>query len=988
MVKDSRYPHANASHFPEKAKNYMLILEDKSELPRNILQLNKLPTWNPLAKAIVYYEITPEGDAEETAILFINELRKHKLFKSIIFIYSPRDDEIVTFSWTPYSDTNCAGECDSVYVLDKCKDDVIYEVEPQREILPADLKGCPLTTYAVVSEPYVMPPTRKAGNKMFNDSYEFETGSEINLVKIISQFTNTSLIMRMSEEEENWGKIYSNGTATGAYGVLKNDSVDLVIGNIEVTKTIRKWFHPTISYTQDEMTWCVPKAGKASTWNNLIIIFQWTTWLATFGSLIVMGLVFHYLYYRENRGVTKWPTNSILMTLSMLLGWGALFTPKSSTFRILIFTWLCFSINISISYESFLRIFLMHPRFERQISSESDLIQSRIPLGGREIYRSYFETNNASAFYLYRKYKSTTFSEGIRRAALDRNFAVVSSRRQAEYIDQKLGKGAGLTYCFPESHNLYKYGVVLLARKWYPMLERFKYIIRAVSENGLIDKWNKELFIHTKSADSTQTIVPLSVQHLSGAFILIGILYTLGIVIFIIEVLTLLKLCYRTYKDKRTREITAYLRRLPQGNAAYHTAMPPTTGQCRLPQGNAAYHRAMPPTTGQCRLPQGNAAYHRLRSRVAQAIFVECVALITGTVITATGINATEITATGINATEITATGINATEITATGINATEITATGINATEITATGINATEITATGINATGINATEITATGINATEITATGINATEITATGINATEITATGINATENTATGINATEITATGINATEITATCINATEITATGINATEITATGINATEITATGINATEITATGINATGINATEITATGINATEITATGINATEITATGINATEITATGINATEITATGINATEITATGINATEITATGINATEFTATGINATEITKTGITASGTLLRAHLSGLCGRYLSYISTCRQSSCLQPTCLPEPYLPALHPVYLQHTYLPLTYRSFQESKVHMGTTGSHFVKDEL
>nr|AST36366.1 putative ionotropic receptor IR87a [Cydia fagiglandana] len=405
-------------------------------------------------------------------------------------------------------------------------------------MFPLNMKKCPLVTQAIISEPYVMPPVRQLTNTPYPDAYEFQKGGEINLVKLISEFTNMSLIVRISDVPENWGLIYPNGTATGAYGILRNDSVDLVIGDIEVTRTIRKWFYPTVSYTQDEMTWCVPKSAQASTWDNLVIIFQWTTWVATLLSIVTMGMIFHYIYYRENdRKVTKLPTNSLLFTFSMILGWGASFKPKSATFRILIFTWLFFGMIMSISYESFLRTFLMHPRYEKQISSETDLIQSGIPLGGRAIYRSYFETNNASSFYLYRKYISTSFSEGIKRAALERNFAVVTSRRQAEYQDQKLGKGEQLLYCFKEGNNLYKYGVVLLARRWFPMLERFNNIIRSVSENGLIEKWNQELFIHTVGVDGTSKVVPLGIRHLLGAFIFIGIMYAASIIVFVVELL-------------------------------------------------------------------------------------------------------------------------------------------------------------------------------------------------------------------------------------------------------------------------------------------------------------------------------------------------------------------------------------------------------------------------------------------------------------------
>lgn len=531
MVKDSFYRHANASHFPEKAKNYMLILTEKSELKRNILQLNKLPTWNPLAKAIVFYGLQNNETGPQIAMDFINELRTYKLFKTIVLIYDA-SQEVIAYTWMPYSDTNCGGSCDSVYILDKCKENQLTEIETQKEMFPGNLLGCPLMVYAVLAEPYVMPPLQKINDETYNDLYLFNRGGEVNLVKIISQFTNMSLKMRLSKKAENWGEVNTDGSASGAMEILRNDSVDLVIGNIEVTRLIRKWFDPSVSYTQDEMTWCIRKAGQASTYDNLVIIFQWSTWVATLVTLIVMGLVFHYFYYKENKTkVTKWPTNSLLMTLSMLLGWGAQFEPKSAAFRTLLFAWLYFSILMSISYEALLRTFLMYPRFEKQITSESDLIQSGVPFGGREVYKSYFETNNASSYYLYRNYNSTTFAEGIRRAALD-NFAVVSSRRQAAYLDQKLGKGAPLIFCFPESNNLYKYGVVLLARKWFPMLEKFNIIIRSVSENGLIEKWIAEEFIHRTAADAASEVVPLGYQHLLGAFMFIGFMYAVSVLVF------------------------------------------------------------------------------------------------------------------------------------------------------------------------------------------------------------------------------------------------------------------------------------------------------------------------------------------------------------------------------------------------------------------------------------------------------------------------
>lgn len=67
------------------------------------------------------------------------------------------------------------------------------------------------------------------------------------------------------------------------------------------------------------------------------------------------------------------------------------------------------------------------------------------------------------------------------------------------------------------------------------MLERFNNMIRQVSENGLIDKWNRELFIHDGSVESSGNIEPLKIQHLLGVFMFIGIMYAFSFLVLLGE---------------------------------------------------------------------------------------------------------------------------------------------------------------------------------------------------------------------------------------------------------------------------------------------------------------------------------------------------------------------------------------------------------------------------------------------------------------------
>lgn len=56
MVKDALKKHGNASHVTERAKNYMLLLENGPEEIAPTLEMwKRLPTWNPLATTLIFF---------------------------------------------------------------------------------------------------------------------------------------------------------------------------------------------------------------------------------------------------------------------------------------------------------------------------------------------------------------------------------------------------------------------------------------------------------------------------------------------------------------------------------------------------------------------------------------------------------------------------------------------------------------------------------------------------------------------------------------------------------------------------------------------------------------------------------------------------------------------------------------------------------------------------------------------------------------------
>lgn len=553
MTKDSKFRHRNASHFPEKAKNYLMILEHMIELDANIQQLNKLPTWNPHAKAIVYIQFREEFDKDDLVKSIINEFRKHKLLRSIVFVDFPETKEVKAYTWEPYSVTNCANTCEEVKLLDICKDNFIEQISEMIDIeeIP-NLSLCPLNVFTVVSEPYVMPPTRKKTTSSYSDEYEFDLGIEINLLKMIADTSNMTLVIRFTNTTEDLGEIYPNKTVTGIFQLLNSGEVDSIIGNIETNEVMRKVFDSSCSYMQDDIAWCVPKAGNSLTWSNLVTIFTTSTWVTTLAAILVVASIFHWFKYKENSRETKWPTESILMTIGMVLGWGVLFKPKSTAFRLLLFSWLLFSLNINTTYQSFLRSFLIHPKSSKQISTVDEIMLTDFSVKGKDDILKHFNEENVkglNAFVLKRFKICEKFEECINEVRSNKNIIVAGSRMQAKYQDLQIGKGSAMVFCLDDTETIYKYGVVILFRKWYPFLLRFNRIIRSVTENGLIWKWNNEVNTHPPVSEQND-MVPLGMKHVMGAFIFLSIGYCSCFVVCSLELLV-----YFLNKPKKKRRV-------------------------------------------------------------------------------------------------------------------------------------------------------------------------------------------------------------------------------------------------------------------------------------------------------------------------------------------------------------------------------------------------------------------------------------------------
>lgn len=98
-------------------------------------------------------------------------------------------------------------------------------------------------------------------------------------------------------------------------------------------------------------------------------------------------------------------------------------------------------------------------------------------------------------------------------------------------------------FCFAKMNNVYSYAVAMMTQKNFHLLGRMNSIIRRVMEFGLIQKWEKDsdvmqqlkLKIGSDDSDEDEGLVVLTVGHIAGAMILMGVGYFLALLTFIAE---------------------------------------------------------------------------------------------------------------------------------------------------------------------------------------------------------------------------------------------------------------------------------------------------------------------------------------------------------------------------------------------------------------------------------------------------------------------
>lgn len=370
-------------------------------------------------------------------------------------------------------------------------------------------------------------------------------GVDGTLLKTIALALNFTIRPIIPNNNQRWGTLNQNGTATGAMGLLLNGTVNLTLGFFGNNYLRQQYLTGTQSHYQTSLILCVTPGSAHGSFEKLLLPFQFNLWawfaaMLTIAIFVIVLLQFlpkyvqHFIWGRMNRtpGLNLFQTTignpanpapsrnfaRFLLTIWML----ATFVLRSAYQQIMFYNF-HHSQNHSIvrDWDEFIaskyRIFVIPP--ERYLLDNlHDHIQRQITI---------IPTEQANATLQAIRYG---FLRGAR----------ISYPESLYYQNlQVLNNGGPFYRQFGK--RLYSYTLSVFFRKNSPLVDPFNGQIQPLVTYGFVEHWRRELLnrnlqeiIRTRMRRARATA--LSVPILSGIFELYALGMVGAMVAFLVEI--------------------------------------------------------------------------------------------------------------------------------------------------------------------------------------------------------------------------------------------------------------------------------------------------------------------------------------------------------------------------------------------------------------------------------------------------------------------
>ncbi|XP_071514897.1 probable glutamate receptor isoform X2 [Panulirus ornatus] len=345
-----------------------------------------------------------------------------------------------------------------------------------------------------------------------------------------------------------------NGSWDGVMGMLQRQEVDLALGPLALTPQRAEVVDFTQPFFLEKMRLLQARPTSTPDPWGLLTPFSVVVWVCIAVSFVAVVVAVAATVLCLGRGEPSHPADHLLAVASVLIGQALPWIPKGLAVRVALGTWMLSVIIIANSYSgsltSLLTVRELSAKYDslRQVVDDPDVT---ILLEGSTAFSAYLETAQKGIFLEVRR---ATEQRGRFLLAKDlwRSLHLLQDGRHVMLIDEETGKKFTSDYfsmtgeCdhYVSRDVFFNMILAMAVPKGSPLLQLLDHRIRMVREYGLCRTWilrqiyNVSHCLEPLAKDTS--LIPYTLTHLWGAFLLLGCGLSLASLIFCWDVL-----CFR-----------------------------------------------------------------------------------------------------------------------------------------------------------------------------------------------------------------------------------------------------------------------------------------------------------------------------------------------------------------------------------------------------------------------------------------------------------
>ncbi|XP_049870089.1 uncharacterized protein LOC126369625 [Pectinophora gossypiella] len=500
--------------------------------------------WNPHAKFIIL--LFNFSSDKANALLVENILTclfRNNVINIVVIV--PKESDIrnaIIYSWRPFDPPKYCGYFNEtaknrLLVINSCERGALkYQKDDFKDRIPDNMGGCVLQILALERQPFVSgdrddPNIEKLYFKRLTDEYNFKT--EYTLVNGF----------RGERNEGVWD---------GALKELAAKKGQILMGGIFPDFDVHEDFECSKTYLADAYTWVAPRAFQSPKWTALFIIFQNTVWQCVIAAYFICVLSWIFLgHFSKETLYHKTLRHCIMNTWISHVGFCAYARPVKLSLRVFYVFFNIYCILFLTCYQTKLIDVLTNPKFEEQIDTIEELVESGLKFGGsEELHGLFYNSSDSFDYMIGEKWVDVdNMSKALMDVTVYRNFSVLCSRLELAHFSSvlsELSDSSGNFRYFAFERDMFTVSLEMVALKGFAFMQGFSNTLEIFKQLGVnsevrryfaqLNSRKRAKLLLTLAADQPDGN-PLSLGHLQGGFLALTLGVISGTVALFIEII-------------------------------------------------------------------------------------------------------------------------------------------------------------------------------------------------------------------------------------------------------------------------------------------------------------------------------------------------------------------------------------------------------------------------------------------------------------------